>query len=93
LTLLRALSEEPIHKLLPALWEKLPPKHTDVESIEMPKEEGFAKLSVEEKARLLRKVMTKYHPDRVDKLQHGMKYFVLCEEISKVLTFKYESWK
>ena len=40
---------------------------------------------------LFRKAVIHYHPDRAGK--HGDKWKVLCEEISKVLTNRYERYK
>lgn len=41
----------------------------------------------------LSKLILLYHPDHVDIKEHGGKYFVLCEEITKALTKKYEFFK
>ena len=41
----------------------------------------------------LQKAVIHYHPDKVDVKEHGMKWKVLCEEIEKILTRKYESYK
>ncbi len=37
--------------------------------------------------------MTMYHPDRVGKEKHGLKYFVLMEEIAKTLSKIYNEMK
>jgi len=34
-----------------------------------------------------------YHPDKQDKEEHGRKWAVLCEEITKLLNGRYESYK
>jgi len=34
-----------------------------------------------------------YHPDKQDKEQHGKKWVVLCEEITKLLNGRFESCK
>ena len=34
-----------------------------------------------------------YHPDKQDKEKHGMKWAVLCEEITKLLNAHYETRK
>ena len=39
------------------------------------------------------KLVTIYHPDRVDKTVHSNKYHVLCEEITKDLTNRYNKFK
>lgn len=43
--------------------------------------------------RLLIKALAVYHPDKVDEEMYGKKWKVLCEEITKMLTFHYESTK
>ena len=42
---------------------------------------------------LLRKVISLYHPDKVDRVQHGDKYYVLCERITAQLNVKYATFK
>jgi curved DNA-binding protein CbpA len=37
----------------------------------------------------LQKLVILYHPDRIDKEKHGVEYFVLCEEIDKILSKLY----
>jgi len=39
------------------------------------------------------KLVTIYHPDRVDRAVHSDKYHVLCEEITKELTNRYQRFK
>jgi len=34
-----------------------------------------------------------YHPDKQDKEKHGRKWAVLCEEITKLLNGRYETYK
>ncbi|CAL4237620.1 unnamed protein product, partial [Meganyctiphanes norvegica] len=41
----------------------------------------------------LKKAIVHYHPDKQNVKLHGMKWFVLAEEITKVLTRKYEYFK
>ena len=43
--------------------------------------------------KLLTKALFFYHPDKVDEMLHGMKWKVLCEEITKMLTYHYERTK
>ena len=42
---------------------------------------------------VLRKVISMYHPDKVDKVKHGEKYYVLCERITAQLNVKYLKYK
>jgi curved DNA-binding protein CbpA len=37
----------------------------------------------------LQKLVILYHPDRINKEIHGIEYFVLCEEIVKILNKLY----
>jgi len=41
----------------------------------------------------LKKALQHYHPDKQDKEQHGKKWAVLCEEITKLLNGRYEYFK
>ena len=72
------------------LFEKMPPKH---------RQEGeWRPLLVEgeEKGvwkKVIMKLCTIYHPDRVDKDVHTEKYHVLCEEVTKELTCRYNNLK
>lgn len=43
--------------------------------------------------KVLQKAVVHYHPDRVDVEKFGKKRKVLCEEITKYLTRRYESFK
>ena len=38
-------------------------------------------------------VVVIYHPDHVDKDLHTEKYYVLCEEVTKEWTFRYNNLK
>ena len=49
-----------------------------------------------ERAKMKKALLTAiqhYHPDKQDKEQHGRKWAVLCEEITKLLNGHYESFK
>jgi hypothetical protein len=41
----------------------------------------------------MQKLVYFYHTDRVSKGDHGLKYYVLCEEIVKVVTNRYNRMK
>jgi len=41
----------------------------------------------------LKKALQHFHPDKQDKEQHGKKWTVLCEEITKLLNGRYDSFK
>ena len=43
--------------------------------------------------KLYQKAVIHYHPDKVDEEEHGAKWKVLTEEITKLLTKTYEYYK
>lgn len=51
------------------------------------------KMTADDLKKLYRKALVHYHPDKVDKKVEGMKWFVLCSEITKLLTGRYEVLK
>lgn len=70
--------------LLKFVYKKFPPKN--------PKHvlaEGYEK----NLKKALCHAIQHYHPDKIMVEEHGIKWKVLCEEITKRLTNKYESWK
>jgi len=74
------------------LFAKFPPKHRpegDWKHL-LPKE-GEDDMGTWKKTMM--KLVTIYHPDRVDKTVHSSKYHVLCEEITKELTNRYNKFK
>ena len=82
--------KDDLHKDLVAfLFEKMPPKHRPEEEWKPllldGQEKGWKKT--------LMKLVTIYHPDRVDKSVYTGKYHVLCEEITKELTRRYNCLK
>ena len=60
--------------------------------LEMKKWESLESGSKECK-KILIKALSVYHPDKVDEKLYGMKWKVLCEEITKMLNFHYEQTK
>lgn len=42
---------------------------------------------------VLKKAVVHYHPDRSEPEVNGMKWKVFCEEVCKLLTARYESFK
>ena len=42
---------------------------------------------------LLKKLVSLYHPDKVDKVKNGEKYYVLCEMITAQLNVRYSKYK
>ena len=61
-------------------YEKLEPK-------------GMADKDWTGRKKVLMRMVTYYHPDKIQKEQHGMKYYVLAEEINKVLSMRYNECK
>ena len=73
------------------IFEKYPPKHISEYESRKP---CFSQMDPPHSGkRPLQKMVTLYHPDRVDRDKHGMEYFVLCEEITKILNRQYNSIK
>ena len=77
--------------LLRHVYEKHPPKRKEFKLGEIP-EVGSDTYRKDMKT-LLRNAVIHYHPDKVDAEKHGKAWKVLCEEISKYLSCKYESFK
>ena len=73
------------------IFEKYPPKH--ISEYESRKPDFSLMDPPLSGKRPLQKMVTLYHPDRVDKDKHGMEYFVLCEEITKILNRRYNNIK
>jgi len=67
------------------LFDFLPPKHRgDCESLKKSLETGF----VENRKKMLQKMVTFWHPDRVRK-EDDKKHYIICEEVTKRLTNRY----
>jgi len=67
------------------LFDFLPPKHRDdCESLKKSVETGF----VENRVKMLEKMVTFWNPDRVEK-QDDKKHYIICEEVTKRLTNRY----
>ena len=101
---LEALSEElddlRAHKLeaiplIKHLYTKYPPKITTWKkpSDEEIKKWGSVESESKDYKKILLKALSVYHPDKVDENLYGMKWKVLCEEITKMLNFHYERTK
>ena len=67
------------------LYKTYPPKNPEHKLDEKKVEENAKKA--------LLTVILHYHPDKQDKEKHGIKWFVLCEEITKLLNRHHESFK
>ena len=72
------------------IFEKHPPKHIAEFKSKKP---DFTDMGYNTGKRPLQKMVTLYHPDRVDMAKNGAEYFVLCEEITKVLNKRYNDMK
>ena len=71
-------------ELIEFLFENFPPKHKEnakKPEVKDPNNSG-------EKRRAYFLLCTHYHPDKVDANKYGMKYKILCEEISKRINEK-----
>jgi len=88
---LKSHEEDTDRQFLVFLFGKFPPKHRQESEWKhlVPKDEDDG---MSMKKRMM-KLVTIYHPDRVDKTVHSSKYHVLCEEITKELTNRYNMLK
>jgi len=71
------------------IYKEFPPKRKDQEL------KGKKQKTVphDEVKKRLQKAILHYHPDKQDEKEHGMKWKVLCEEITKLFTRRYECFK
>ena len=77
------------------LYVNYPPK---ISSWVKPGEEDMKKwdslvIRSKEYKKLVLKVLAFYHPDKVDEKEHGKKWKILCEEITKMLNLHFERTK
>ena len=86
-----AKEHDMLRDLCEYIFEKYPPKH--ISGFESRKPDFSLMAPPLSGNRPLQKMVTLYHPDRVDKDKHGMEYFVLCEEITKILNRRYNNIK
>jgi hypothetical protein len=72
------------------LFEKHPPRHNkDYQQKKPSFKDDTSAANKKANKKSLQKLVTLYHPDRINKESHGMEYFVLCEEITKILNGLY----
>ncbi len=76
-----------VEELRKFLLTTFPPKH--LRSVPTAADDT----SGESDKKVLQKLVCFYHTDRVNKEEHGLKYYVLCEEIAKVVTNRYNEMK
>lgn len=81
--------------LIKHVYTNYPPKTS---SWEKPSDDDMAKWDsmesgTKEFKKLLLKALAVFHPDKVDEKEHGMKWKVLSEEITKMITNYYENTK
>jgi len=82
-------SEDTDEEFAKFLFGFLPPKHRDdCESVKASLDKGFE----ENKKKMLQKMVTFWHPDRVKK-QDDLKHYIICEEVTKHLTNRYNLLK
>ena len=77
--------------MLPFIFDTFPPTHLPNYKDLRPKMDGDFDFRGHKK--ILMKMVTYYHPDRIQKEVHGMKYLVMCEEINKILSSRYNCMK
>ena len=89
LKMLDSVAEMSFQELIEFLFENFPPNHKEnakKPEVKDPNNPG-------EKRRAYFILSSHYHPDKVDANKFGMKYKVLCEEISKRINQKYGAMK
>ena len=57
----------------------------------IPKREDVIGKDLEDLEKTFKKAVINYHPDRQDEEKFGIKWKILCEEITKYLTIFYEA--
>ena len=72
-------------ELIDFLFKTFPPKHRD--NAKKPEVKDLNNAGQKKRAYYL--LSSYYHPDKVDANKYGMKYKILCEEISKRINAKY----
>lgn len=78
--------------LLPFIYKEFPLK-TKPENFSLLTKEEVDKMTRPAKKKAFQKAVVYYHPDKVDVEKYGMKWKVLCGEITKILTGVYETYK
>lgn len=80
-----------IQKSLVWLYTAHPPTHCTAKfKVDI---KGISSAPGDSLKKLLAKAIVFYHPDKIDVVEHGMKYKVWSEEVVKNLTAKYETMK
>lgn len=72
------------------IYKTFPPKKK-THKLKLPKmtdQDSYTKMK-----KTLQKAVIHYHPDSVDEEKHGKKWKVLCEEVTKYVTQRYERMK
>lgn len=69
--------------------ENIPPKR----KFSLPSKEKVLQMSQGDLKKIFQKAVVVYHPDKQDVEEYGMKWKVLCAEITKVFTNIYEAYK
>lgn len=82
----KKMNELSNQQVLVWLYTEHPPKHVPNFSVDL---KAISSTPGEGVKKLVSKAIVHYHPDKVDKAEHGMAYKVLCEEIVKCLNAKY----
>ncbi|XP_046564313.1 uncharacterized protein LOC124273140 [Haliotis rubra] len=75
-------------EFLEFLYKTYPPKNPIYKKEDLPDKPDMTQLK-----KVYCKAVTHYHPDKVDVEEHGLKWKVLSEEITKLLTNHYEGLK
>ena len=79
-------------EFLKFVYRVFPPKNPEHKLEGVPRKKN-AYVEHDKKKKLLQKGVCHYHPDKVDTEKHGKTWKVLSEEITKILTRRYECYK
>ncbi|KAK3084872.1 hypothetical protein FSP39_020577 [Pinctada imbricata] len=79
-------------EFLKYVYRVFPPKNTEHKLEGVPRQK-YTFIEHDKTKKLLQKAVIHYHPDKVDTEKHGKVWKVLSEEITKILTRRYERMK
>ncbi|XP_030837775.1 uncharacterized protein LOC105438353 [Strongylocentrotus purpuratus] len=83
---LESLRKLPVDKFVERVYKQWPPKGIDESKIPCTSSSSSSSSSKGSKRKLLIRAISHYHPDKVDKSVHGVKWHVFSVEITKCLT-------
>ena len=78
----------PVTGFLRHVYKTYPPKNEEHKL-----DANLGDLDTKSTKKLILSAIAHYHPDKQDQEKYGLKWVVLCEEITKVLNNRYGSYK